>query len=43
MGFQEGFGGGFGDVPFGASVVKITTDGGRVVSRCKTGNVVKIT
>ena len=43
MGFQEGFDGGFGGVPFGGSVVRITTSGGRVFSRCKIGSVVKIT
>lgn len=42
LGFQEGFDGGFGGVTLGSSVVKITTGGGRVVSRCKIGNVVKI-
>lgn len=43
LGFQEGFDGGFGGVSFGGSVVRITTGSGRVVSRCETGNVVKIT
>ena len=43
LGFKEGFDGGFGGVPFGGSVVRITTGGGGVVSRCKIGNVVKIT
>ena len=42
LGFQEGFDGGFGGVTLCSSVVKITTGGGRVVSRCKIGNVVKI-
>ena len=43
LGFEEGFDGGFGGVTLSGSVVKITTCVGGVVSRCKVGNVVKIT
>ena len=43
LGFQEGFDGGFGGVALCGSVVKITTGVGRVMYRCKIGNVVKIT
>ena len=43
LGCEEGFDGGFGGVPLSGSVVKITTGVGRAISRCKIGNVVKIT
>ena len=42
LGFQEGFDGRFGGVTLCSSVVEITACGGRVVSSCKIGNIVKI-